>query len=378
VLAFGYAVFAGAAANCFLGRFGDTARSMAALTETMTDSIGVMWGAAWSAALWGEACFFLGDLDAALDASLRSEETARRYGALNVLPLPVITSALVLTARGDHAGAAGRLAEARRLLEERTGGFIEGWYWYAAGMLAEDRGDPAQAVICYSRMSSWSDARGDVWMLSLRASLVHALLDAGRRPEALAEARRLAALVGERDLPLARLTVGAALAAALAATGDPGAVEEAERTLARTGEVAGELVPAAVRLATAGALLAAGRHERAAGLLREAETAFAAAGWPRRRALAARLLEQFRVPATPSEQASRRGRPGEASNGALSERELEVATLAGTGLSSRAIALRLCISERTVENHLQRVYGKLSVHGRAALIARVANGHSVQ
>jgi DNA-binding CsgD family transcriptional regulator len=51
-----------------------------------------------------------------------------------------------------------------------------------------------------------------------------------------------------------------------------------------------------------------------------------------------------------------------------------VATLAGSGLSSRAIALQLCISERTVENHLQRVYGKLGVHGRAELIARMANG----
>ena len=54
-----------------------------------------------------------------------------------------------------------------------------------------------------------------------------------------------------------------------------------------------------------------------------------------------------------------------------------MATLAGSGLSSRAIAQRLYISERTVENHLQRVYGKLQVHGRAALIARVANGHAL-
>jgi DNA-binding NarL/FixJ family response regulator len=295
-----------------------------------------------------------------------------------VLPLPVITSALVLTARGDHAGAADRLAEARRLLEERTGGFIEGWYWYAAGMLAEDRGDPAHAVLCYTRMGSWSDARGDVWMLSLRASLVHALLDAGRPSEALAEARRLATAVEGRDLPLARLTVGAALTAALAAAGDPGAVDEAERTLARTGEVDGALVPAAVMLSVAGALLAAGRRERAATLLREAEAVFAAAGWPRRRALAARLLEQCGVPSTASAKGARHAAPAASSNSALSGRELEVATLAGSGLSSRAIALRLCISERTVENHLQRVYGKLAVHGRAALIARMANGHAVQ
>jgi DNA-binding NarL/FixJ family response regulator len=377
VLAFGYAVFAGGVANCILGRFDDAARSMAALTECMTESVGVMWGAAWMSALGGEASFLMGDLDGALSASLRSEEIARRYGVLNVVPLPIITSALVLAARGDHQAATDRLAEARRLLEERAVGFIQGWHWYAEGCLAEDRGDTAQAVSWYRRVNSWSEARGDFWVGSLGASLVHALLDAGRPSEALAEARRLATAVEGRDLPLARLTVGAALTAALAAAGDPGAVDEAERTLARMGEVDGALVPAAVRLSVAGGLLAAGRRERAATLLREAEAVFAAAGWPRRRAQAARLLEQCGVPA-PAVPGARRAAPAEPSNGALSGRELEVATLAGAGLSSRAIALRLCISERTVENHLQRVYGKLAVHGRAALIARMANGHAVQ
>ncbi len=43
VLGFGYGVFAGAAANCILGRFDDAAASMAALTESMAGSIGG-WG----------------------------------------------------------------------------------------------------------------------------------------------------------------------------------------------------------------------------------------------------------------------------------------------------------------------------------------------
>jgi len=49
-----------------------------------------------------------------------------------------------------------------------------------------------------------------------------------------------------------------------------------------------------------------------------------------------------------------------------------VVRLAAQGSSSRAIALRLCISERTVENHLQKTYSKLGVHSRAQLIAMVA------
>ena len=294
VLAFGYALFAGAAANCILGRFDDAARSMVALTETMAESAGVMWGAAWASALGGEASYLLGDLDAALRTSLRSEETARRYGALSVLPLPVITSALVLLERGDDHAAAERLADARRLLEERAVGFIEGWYWYAEGCLADARGD-LPTTRCGATAGS---ARGrtrvpsDAWMISLRPALVHTLIAAGRPAEALAEARRLTVLIEGRDLPLARLITGGALAAALAACGDPAAYQEVGRALGRLGDVAGDVVPATVRLCAGGALLAAGRREEGVALLRQAEAVFAAGGWTARRAQAVRLLEE--------------------------------------------------------------------------------------
>ncbi|MFE9691484.1 LuxR C-terminal-related transcriptional regulator [Micromonospora sp. NPDC005806] len=61
----------------------------------------------------------------------------------------------------------------------------------------------------------------------------------------------------------------------------------------------------------------------------------------------------------------------------LSEREWEVARLAATGATSRAIAERLYLSSRTVENHLQRVYSKLGVAGRAELRAALRSmpGH---
>ncbi|MFG2056749.1 LuxR C-terminal-related transcriptional regulator [Micromonospora sp. NPDC048930] len=53
----------------------------------------------------------------------------------------------------------------------------------------------------------------------------------------------------------------------------------------------------------------------------------------------------------------------------LSEREWEIARLAAEGATSRAIGERLYLSSRTVENHLQRVYSKLGVAGRAELRA---------
>ncbi len=52
---------------------------------------------------------------------------------------------------------------------------------------------------------------------------------------------------------------------------------------------------------------------------------------------------------------------------ALTPREREIALLAAQGLSSRAIATRLTVSVRTVDNHLQVAYGKLSIRGRQEL-----------
>ncbi|MFJ6195447.1 LuxR C-terminal-related transcriptional regulator [Micromonospora sp. NPDC092111] len=61
----------------------------------------------------------------------------------------------------------------------------------------------------------------------------------------------------------------------------------------------------------------------------------------------------------------------------LTERELEIAVLAAAGVTSRVIAGRLFLSTRTVENHLQRVYSKLGITGRAELRAalRAIPGH---
>jgi DNA-binding NarL/FixJ family response regulator len=52
----------------------------------------------------------------------------------------------------------------------------------------------------------------------------------------------------------------------------------------------------------------------------------------------------------------------------LTERELQIATMAATGAPTREIARELELSPRTVEVHLSRVYRKLEVNSRAALV----------
>lgn len=56
-------------------------------------------------------------------------------------------------------------------------------------------------------------------------------------------------------------------------------------------------------------------------------------------------------------------------DGPLSPRELEVARLVATGESNRAIAARMHLSERTVEQHVSSALRKLGLSGRAGLAA---------
>jgi len=56
----------------------------------------------------------------------------------------------------------------------------------------------------------------------------------------------------------------------------------------------------------------------------------------------------------------------------LTKREREIALLAAEGLSSPEIAGRLFLSNRTVSNHLQNIYGKLGVRGRTELTKALA------
>jgi DNA-binding CsgD family transcriptional regulator len=60
------------------------------------------------------------------------------------------------------------------------------------------------------------------------------------------------------------------------------------------------------------------------------------------------------------------------SAGGLSKRELEVARLVASGMTSRAIAERLFLSDRTVESHLEHILTKLDFSSRAQVAGWVA------
>ncbi|MFE3111102.1 response regulator transcription factor [Kitasatospora indigofera] len=73
-----------------------------------------------------------------------------------------------------------------------------------------------------------------------------------------------------------------------------------------------------------------------------------------------------RLQAAPS---TRSGLPRGGRVGSLSRRELEVMDHIARGRSNSDIAQTLFLSEKTVKNHVNRIYTKLQVHSRAAAVS---------
>jgi DNA-binding NarL/FixJ family response regulator len=60
----------------------------------------------------------------------------------------------------------------------------------------------------------------------------------------------------------------------------------------------------------------------------------------------------------------------------LSARESEVMSLIAGGHTNGEIAARLFLAEKTVKNHVRRIYSKLGVHNRPAAIAHWLSARS--
>lgn len=66
------------------------------------------------------------------------------------------------------------------------------------------------------------------------------------------------------------------------------------------------------------------------------------------------------------------GLDAESTHSSLTDREIEVLREAARGLTNKAIAVRLNISDRTVQGHLRKVYEKLNVNNRTEAVVRAA------
>ncbi|HEY2957803.1 MAG TPA: LuxR C-terminal-related transcriptional regulator [Actinomycetota bacterium] len=203
----------------------------------------------------------------------------------------------------------------------------EARWWIAAG-----RGDLSGAV---QRSLATADLAASMGVNDYLAVFLH---DAARLGAAAKVAGRLRALAALTDGPVVGLY--AAHATALAAQ-DGTALDE----------VAGSFEAVGAMLLAAEAAAEAAVAHRAAGREHAARTSAV------RSKLLADQCEGARTPALGLLEQP----PG------LTRREREIAGLAAAGLSNRAIAERLVVSVRTVDNHLQHAFDKLGIRSRREL-----------
>jgi DNA-binding CsgD family transcriptional regulator len=159
-----------------------------------------------------------------------------------------------------------------------------------------------------------------------------------------------------------------ALAQVLIAGGRPvEAVEAARSSLRHLKDAASPVQEAITREILAEALARMGELDQARVELGTAKSVFAAAPAPWLAARATRAEAKLGARGTRGT-----GSDGPGVLGALSVREAEVAGLAASGLTNRAIAQRLHLSPKTVDAHLGKAFHKLGVRSRVELATLVS------
>jgi DNA-binding NarL/FixJ family response regulator len=192
----------------------------------------------------------------------------------------------------------------------------------------------------------------------LRAGLLGAcvtiLIAADESLEAEQAAAELTAIARSLDSPLLRGMAAQAQGECAVARGDGAEALSVLRVAwAEWRELGAPYESAQVRLLMA-------RAHRALGDQDAAEMELEAAEW---------VFEQ--LGAMPDVQRVRAfsSRTPEPGDGLLTQREVEVLRLVATGLTNRAVAAELFLSEKTVARHLSNIFAKAGVNSRAAATA---------
>ncbi len=322
-----------ALALCEAGRLAE-AEAVAADVHAQVASGAAIAARVWAAITLGRVLLVSGRLTAARRWYLEASSLAAARGLPGPARAALVGLVTACAQLGDGAAAQARLIELRGL--PGPFGFMGPEEALAPGWAAAVSGGYSEGAAILVRGAETGAASGHV---TTAAWLLH---DAVRMSPATARraADPITELAGRSDSDL--LAARAEHVRAVA-DGRPESLLLAARTL----EQAGLLVVAAEALCAA-----ATRFERDGERRRSRSTMVQA------RQLIGRL-DGARTP----------GLAPAATAAELTEREREIAVLAGAGFSSKDIAARLYLSARTVDNHLQRVYDKLGVNGRQALAA---------
>jgi DNA-binding CsgD family transcriptional regulator/tetratricopeptide (TPR) repeat protein len=328
-----------------------------------TDEVG-SWGLAshaFSAALARFACGDWDDARAEAKAGVAlADEIGGRSGA--VCGLAIL--ALIALHRDELDTAAQAVTAATGELERVGYQFNGHWAIWARGLLAEARGEHAEALAAMEEAWAVCTAIGSVPDYArLGPDLVRLKLAAGQ----VQESHAVSDMVQQAA---ARLQTASARAAALRCQGlvlgDSQLLElalDASRSSPRRLEraLAGEEAGAALAATTAG-------RSDATVALAEALQIYEGLGAVR---YAARVDARLRELGVKRGRRGSRGRP-RAGWESLTATELRVIALVARGLTNADVASRLYVSRHTVESHLSHVFSKLGLASRVELAGQAA------
>ncbi|HZO30125.1 MAG TPA: tetratricopeptide repeat protein [Chloroflexota bacterium] len=311
------------------------------------------WGTAFSLGCLGVMEHYTGDFERAARDYEESVALFRAVGDAWGVGSFLAGLGRVAHAHGDDGRAEALLQESLSLLREAGDTRGIAWSLHYLGRVMQHQGDEARAVALFEESLALCRDLGDRW------GMAWSLGGLGRIARARGEYDRATRLLQDsltlsRELGYQR-GVGYALYNLGIVAEQQGAAEQARafheqclmlrRGLGDRRGVAQSLTDLA-RLARA-----AGDEGHAVLLAEEAE------------AISQELADQGASVSAPAQPTPATAVPP------LSPRECEVATLVARGLTSREIATRLVISERTAETHVGNILGKLGVGSRAQIAA---------
>ena len=347
----------------------------------------------------GDLAWLQGDGGAA--AALYDEElaVARRLGDTAATARALLNAGIVARSRGDFRQATGHFEESLRLSRALADPRGVAGATANLGVVAELQGDHQEATRRYTDALGLARQLGDTrWVAGLLANLGVLQRDHARAGRLFEESLTLARAVADKRGIAAVLKAWASAARQAGDLARAAALYGEQLTLSH--ELGQNQNVAAGLEGMARVAGARSQEERAARLFGAAHALRRATGVPpspqdeaaRERAVAA---VRARLGALAFEVAWAEGealaparaialaladdpgdRPAVASpagqdepfpDGRLTRRERQVAVLVAQHLSNRQIAERLVISERTAENHVQRILDKLGLRSRQQL-----------
>jgi DNA-binding NarL/FixJ family response regulator len=295
-------------------------------------------------------------------------EAARLAGNRQLIGFALVANALTAAALGDTERARAAGDEAVALLDGLDDSVLTRATHAHLGVMWSDIGEVDRCLAAFRAVGlpefpSIEPGRRS-WMYT---ALARAELIRGDRGAAQAWVERGEQIVGGLGLPLAEAWVLHARAAIALEAGDHEAAAALALDAAARAESVDAPLPAARCRTLAGvALAAAGRRDEGVAELTRAESELSQLGAARYRDEAARELRRL------GERVSARQRRGGGEGlDALSGREREIAELVAEGRTNREIGSELFLSEKTVEGHLTRIFGKLGVTSRVEVAEAV-------